>query len=152
MELRRQPPPPVDGGPQALGEQGAATAALPKPVISKEKTPPTPVGQEVTTKSGLKVTTLKEGTGAEVQPGQTVKVNYVGKLTDGKQFDANNGIEFSIGTGGVIRGWDEGVPGMKVGERRRLVVPPALGYGSKATGPIPPNSTLVFEIEVLEIH
>ncbi|MDX2035929.1 MAG: FKBP-type peptidyl-prolyl cis-trans isomerase [Isosphaeraceae bacterium] len=152
VEYKRQPPPPIDGGAQALGEQPAATSTAPPAVISKEKVPPTAVGQTVTTKSGLQVTTLKPGTGAEVEPGNLVHMKYVGKLDDGTQFDAGLDFEFRVGTGAVIRGWDEGVPGMKVGEIRKLVIPAELGYGSRGSGKIPPNSRLTFEIEATETH
>jgi|SwirhisoilCB3_FD_contig_41_10073611_length_588_multi_3_in_0_out_0_1 FKBP-type peptidyl-prolyl cis-trans isomerase FkpA len=113
-------------------------------------------GQEVTTSSGLKYTDEKVGTGAEAKAGQTVSVHYTGWLTDGKKFDSSKDrgqpFSFPLGGGRVIKGWDEGVQGMKVGGVRRLTIPPQLGYGpSGAGGVIPPNATLVFEVELLDV-
>ena len=108
-----------------------------------------------TTPDGLKIVDLKEGTGAIVQSGQCITVQYTGWLTDGTKFDSSRdrvgGSQMVIGAGNVIPGWDKGIPGMKVGGRRRLVIPPALGYGATGQGSIPANSTLVFIVEVLRI-
>ncbi|MBK5255207.1 MAG: FKBP-type peptidyl-prolyl cis-trans isomerase [Vicinamibacteria bacterium] len=90
------------------------------------------------------------GTGPTVVNGDTVTVTYVGTLTNGSQFDAGR-ITFRVGAGAVIKGWDEGLPGMRVGGTRRLTVPPNLGYGSQANGAIPANSTLKFDIVLLSI-
>jgi peptidylprolyl isomerase len=110
---------------------------------------------ERTTPSGLRITDLALGEGAEARSGQTVVVNYRGTLTNGKEFDSSYGrgpFSFPLGGGRVIRGWDEGVAGMKVGGKRKLVIPPDLAYGERgAGGVIPPNATLVFEVELLEI-
>ena len=110
----------------------------------------------VTTGSGLKYEDLKEGTGAEAKAGQSVSVHYTGWLTDGQKFDSskdrNDPFAFVLGGGMVIKGWDEGVQGMKVGGVRKLTIPPQLGYGVRgAGGVIPPNATLVFEVELLDI-
>nr|3UQA_A Chain A, Ubiquitin-like protein SMT3, Peptidyl-prolyl cis-trans isomerase [synthetic construct] len=110
----------------------------------------------VTTESGLKYEDLTEGSGAEARAGQTVSVHYTGWLTDGQKFDSskdrNDPFEFVLGGGMVIKGWDEGVQGMKVGGVRRLTIPPQLGYGARgAGGVIPPNATLVFEVELLDV-
>ena len=111
--------------------------------------------QYTTTDSGLRYRIFKEGTGPKPEKGDTVKVHYTGKLTDGTVFDSSKGrgaFTFKVGTGQVIRGWDEGVIDMKVGEVRELVIPPNLGYGSRGAGNvIPPDATLVFEVELLEI-
>ena len=110
----------------------------------------------VTTESGLKYEDLVEGTGAEAVAGKTVTVHYTGWLTDGQKFDSskdrNDPFVFPLGAGHVIRGWDEGVQGMKVGGTRRLVIPAELGYGARgAGGVIPPNATLLFEVELLAV-
>lgn len=102
----------------------------------------------------LKIEDLKAGTGAQAKSGQQVTVHYVGTLTSGAKFDSsrdrNQGFEFRLGAGQVIRGWDEGVAGMKVGGLRRLTIPPELGYGAHGFPPvIPANATLIFEVELL---
>ena len=112
---------------------------------------------EKMTDSGLKYEDLVEGDGPAAAAGQKVSVHYTGWLTDGRKFDSsvdrNEPFSFPLGAGMVIRGWDEGVAGMKVGGRRRLTIPPQLGYGARgAGGVIPPNATLVFEVELLGIQ
>lgn len=105
--------------------------------------------------SGLYFQDVKEGTGAAIKKGQTAQVYYTGWLVNGQQFDSNVGdrpLEFKIGQRRVIDGWEEGVAGMKVGGKRRLVIPPALGYGADGIGPIPPNATLVFDVELVGIR
>ncbi|WP_394707583.1 FKBP-type peptidyl-prolyl cis-trans isomerase [Sedimenticola selenatireducens] len=111
---------------------------------------------EKMTDSGLKYDDMVEGEGAVAAAGQRVVVHYTGWLTDGRKFDSsldrNDPFTFSLGAGQVIRGWDEGVQGMKIGGKRKLTIPPQLGYGARgAGGVIPPNATLVFEVELLEI-
>jgi FKBP-type peptidyl-prolyl cis-trans isomerase len=106
-----------------------------------------------TTASGLQIQTLKAGTGESPKASDTVKVHYTGTLVDGTKFDSSvdRGRPATFQVGGVIKGWTEGLQQMKVGGKSRLVVPPELGYGPAGTGPIPPNATLVFEVELLEI-
>lgn len=109
-----------------------------------------------TTTSGLIIEDLVTGDGAEAATGIEVTVHYTGWLTDGKKFDSSRDRDdpfvFPLGGGRVIRGWDEGVQGMKIGGKRKLTIPPALGYGARgAGGVIPPNATLVFEVELLAI-
>lgn len=107
-----------------------------------------------TTASGLQIEDVTEGSGAEAKAGSRVEVHYTGWLTDGKKFDSSKDrgqpFSFKLGGGQVIRGWDEGVEGMKVGGTRKLTIPPDLGYGARgAGGVIPPGATLVFEVELL---
>jgi FKBP-type peptidyl-prolyl cis-trans isomerase FkpA len=111
---------------------------------------------EVTMPDGLKFTDDQVGTGTEAQAGKTVSVHYTGWLLDGTKFDSskdrNQPFSFPLGRGQVIKGWDEGVAGMKVGGKRTLVIPPDLGYGARgAGGVIPPNATLKFEVELLDV-
>ncbi len=110
----------------------------------------------VTTDSGLKYVDLVEGTGASPQNGQTLVVHYTGTLEDGTQFDSSRDrdrpFSFKLGAGQVIRGWDEGFATMRVGGRRTLIIPPDLGYGARgAGGVIPPNATLIFDVELLRV-
>jgi FKBP-type peptidyl-prolyl cis-trans isomerase len=128
----------------------ALTAVETRAQDKKEK------GKVVTTDSGLKYEDLKEGTGEAAKKGDTVEVHYTGWLTDGKKFDSsldrNEPFSFRLGAGMVIKGWDEGVAGMKPGGKRKLIIPPELGYGKRGAGRvIPPDATLVFEVELLKI-
>lgn len=116
------------------------------------------VSQEevITTESGLQYVKLVEGNGAQPQKGQKVEVHYTGTLEDGTQFDSsrdrNRPFDFQLGVGQVIKGWDEGVGMMHVGDRWKLIIPPELGYGARgAGGVIPPNAKLIFDVELLRI-
>ena len=105
----------------------------------------------------MKIEELQVGTGTEAVAGKTVTVHYTGWLTDGKKFDSSldrgDPFKFKLGAGQVIQGWDKGVAGMKVGGKRKLIIPPQMGYGERgAGGTIPPNATLVFEVELLGVN
>ncbi len=161
FELTRQPSTPQENA-QALGEQptaalAAASQAKPKvePTIVANS-PPTPVGQPTTTASGLIYETMREGAGQTAKSGDSVEMHYTGTLADGKKFDSSldrkQPLPLTLGTGAVIQGWDEGIPGMKVGEKRKLIIPPNLGYGERGKGSVPPNATMTFEVELIKIN
>lgn len=105
--------------------------------------------------TGLKIEDIQEGTGEAVKSGDTIVIHYKGTLTNGTTFDSSydrgQPFETTIGVGQVIEGWDKGIIGLKVGGKRTLTIPPDMGYGERAAGDIPPNSTLIFEVELLEI-
>lgn len=106
--------------------------------------------------AGLQIEDIKIGTGAEAVAGKDVDVHYTGTLTNGQKFDSSKDrgepFTFSLGAGQVIQGWDKGVAGMKEGGVRKLTIPPELAYGSRQVGPIPANSTLIFEVELLKVN
>lgn len=109
------------------------------------------------TTNALKIQDTAVGTGSEAKSGDVVRVKYTGKLMDGTVFDSSEAhggepIEFKLGTGLVIKGWDMGIVGMKVGGKRALLIDPSLGYGAQAVGPIPANSTLYFEVELISVN
>jgi FKBP-type peptidyl-prolyl cis-trans isomerase FkpA len=132
-------------------------AAAPACSGSDSATPTSPS----TGSAPFSTTDLRAGTGATAATGQAISVNYTGWLysntaaeNKGTQFDTSAGrgvFRFTLGAGQVIRGWDQGIPGMRVGGLRRLVIPPELAYGSSANGPIPPNATLLFEVELVSV-
>lgn len=114
-------------------------------------------GDTLTTASGLKYIVIVKGKGKQALNGKAVDVNYIGALTDGTEFDNSykrgEPIEFTLGSGQVIKGWDEGIALMKVGDKMRLIIPPDLAYGEKGAGKIiPPNATLVFDVELMNVH
>ena len=124
--------------------------------VSAQTGGPTKVtGKAKTTASGVQYWDITPGTGAAAVSGKKVTVNYTGWLTSGRQFDSSIGkrpFQFKLGAGQVIQGWDDGVAGMKVGGKRQLKIPPNLGYGSRgAAGVIPPNATLIFDVQLLDV-
>jgi FKBP-type peptidyl-prolyl cis-trans isomerase len=113
-------------------------------------------GSAAAPNGGLVVEEMKIGVGAAAVAGKAVSVSYVGKLTDGTTFDSSSDhgkpLEFQLGAGSVIKGWDQGIAGMKVGGKRKLTIPPELAYGDKGIGPIPPGATLVFDVELMGVQ
>lgn len=140
-------------GPGASGSSPGAGAPAPAP----DRAQGAPGAPRTETRAGgLVVEDLTVGDGAIAEKGMTAFVHYTGWLTDGTKFDSSldrdQPFQFRIGAGSVIRGWDEGVVGMRAGGTRKLTIPPALGYGERAVGPIPANSTLVFEVQLLAVR
>jgi FKBP-type peptidyl-prolyl cis-trans isomerase len=143
--------------PQALGETAATTIGSSKGKVAESKPAlPGAKGENKKTEGGVTYETLKEGSGAELKAGQTGLVLYEGKLNDGTVFDSNRDSKsprpFTFGSGQVIKGWDEAVPGMKVGEIRKLTIPPEMAYGAEGRPPkIPADATLIFEVELVDV-
>ena len=141
--------------PKAQTQSPPAQSPTPLPTQQVQQSG-TQSGNMVTTMpDGLKIQDITVGSGREAKLGDTVTVNYVGKLQTGQVFDSSydrdQPFTTQIGVGQVIKGWDEGIPGMKVGGKRVLVIPAELGYGNQQAGPIPPNSTLIFQVELLDV-
>ena len=146
---------PKDAPPPA--DPASASSPAPAPAVaSPPDGPQAKLGPKaVTMANGLKYEDLQVGTGKEAKNGTSIEVHYTGWLTDGTKFDSSkdSGKPFPLSLpGGVIAGWNEGIPGMKVGGKRKLVIPPALGYGDQGQGTIPPGATLVFEVELLKVN
>lgn len=129
--------------------QADAKPAEEKPLTTKDKEHTTPMDT-------LQMQTIQEGSGEGAKNGDLVTVHYTGTLTNGTKFDSSldrgQPFSFKLGLGQVIAGWEQGILGMKVGEKRKLTIPPALGYGAAPVGTIPANSTLVFDVELLKIN
>ena len=146
------PPEPEDFS--SASSASAAASSGPGQIGSIRKPNPPAPDATALPEGKLEVAEKAAGKGAPAQSGDTVSVNYVGKLTDGKVFDQSRGKPFSfkLGSGQVIKGWDQGLLGMKVGSKRTLTIPPSLAYGARGFPPaIPPNSTLVFDVEMVQI-
>ena len=150
-------PPEGENRAQAQGEAAVVTRKLGEGNKQASYTPasPTAKGETKTTKNGVKYETLKPGTGEELNPGRVAVFHYVGTLENGTVFDSSRDrgepFKAAIGTGQLIGGWEEGLPGMKVGETRKLWVPAAMAYGAQEKTKIPANSNLIFEVELLNL-
>ncbi|WP_165226321.1 FKBP-type peptidyl-prolyl cis-trans isomerase [Aquisphaera insulae] len=154
-----------DKGSEANGEnptitdKSAADAREKAKLSTTTPAPPTAKGEKKKTAGGVTYETLREGTGDELKSGHVVQVHYVGHLADGdkegKEFESSRRsgrpLEATVGAGGLIKGWEEGLPGMKVGEIRKLWIPAPLAYGTAGKGDIPANADLIFEVELLKI-
>ena len=146
----RVAPPTSGSGADAIGETGNVGGSAQPTVPIAE---PTPVGQEKKTASGMTYITNQEGTGPMAKPGQTVTISYAGRLENGTKFystaDKGGPEDVVVGAGRNLKGMDEGIPGMKVGEKRRLIIPGHMGYGAAGQPPtIPPNATLIIDVEL----
>ena len=150
--------PPADHGASRATQEPPRPAPLGPPSPAGASVPQAAAkgGKVVTTASGLKYQDIVVGTGARPQPGRTVTVHYIGTFPDGSKFDSSRDrgepYAFTIGRGEVIPGWDEGVMSMKVGGRRKLTVPANLAYGPEGRSGIPPNATLLFDVELLDVQ
>jgi len=139
---------------QKVGSTEVTEGAKAEPKKAKSPEVAKSQGEEREITGGIKVLDAKVGTGASAKKGNTVRMRYIGKLENGKVFDKNvkgKPFTFHLGKGEVIKGWDEGIVGMKVGGERKLIIPSAMGYGKAGTDGIPPNSTLIFEVKLIEL-
>lgn len=144
---------------EAIGEGGLASSPVAEmPAVTEEPLPSQPVREPIQTASGLQIAVYREGEGEEAKVGDNVKVHYTGRLRDtGKIFDSSRRsgapIPVTLGAGRVIKGWEEGIPGMKLGERRMLTIPPDLAYGQNGFPPdIPPNAVLEFDVQLVGLN
>jgi hypothetical protein len=152
-------PPPAATPPPAPEKPAADTPAADKPGADKAPGKVKIAGEEgkpvQKTATGLQYVVLDPGKGLKPKKGEMVEAEYTGWLTDGTKFDSSkdhpDAFKFPVGAGQVIPGWDEAFLAMKEGERRKLIIPPALGYGAEGMGPIPPNATLVFEVKLIKV-
>ena len=135
-------------------ENSSLHSSQTQPFVERIEEPGT-INSRRMTESGLEIVDINVGYGKQARSGNMISVNYIGSLVNGKEFDSSYGrgpFQFPLGAGMVIKGWDEGVVGMKVGGKRRLIIPSNLGYGNRGVGGIPANSTLIFDIELLEVN
>lgn len=144
------------GNPEAVVSQSESPIGLQSQRVTVAPTQAQVQGQQTMQNvTELKIEDIKEGTGEPVKSGNTVEVNYLGTFLDGKKFDSsydrNQTFSFNVGAGEVIAGWDQGLVGMKTGGKRKLLIPSDLAYGPNGSGPIPPNTPLIFEVELVSI-
>ena len=139
----------------ANAEVAANAAPVDANATSDANAAPAADAKPETDATELKIVDERVGTGPEAKTGDSLSMNYKGTLTNGEVFDQSYGkapFDFQLGAGQVISGWDKGIVGMKVGGKRKLVIPPDMGYGANGQGPIPPNATLIFEVELLSVN